>query len=70
MAYERGQYARARALYAAVIKRQPQCVPQVRLGLGLSLFKMNHLDAAEKAFLRGQELQVRANTSLWGCIVP
>ena len=59
IAFHKGKYAQARELYANVISENPQCPAAVRVGLGMCLFKLGHIYAAKKAFLRALQLDVR-----------
>lgn len=63
LAFERKDYARARAAYAAIIEAQPAPVEgsspfaaAVRVGLGLCLYRLGHLAAAKMAFRRALAL--------------
>ncbi len=60
IAFHKGQYAQARELYASVIQENPGCPAAVRVGLGMCLYKLGHIEPAKKAFIRALQLDVSA----------
>ncbi len=58
IAFHKGQYAQARELYASVIQENPGCPAAVRVGLGMCLYKLGHIEPAKKAFIRALQLDV------------
>ncbi len=60
IAFQKGQFAQARELYASVIQENPGCPSAVRVGLGMCLYKLGHIEAAKKAFIRALQMDVSA----------
>jgi RNA polymerase-associated protein CTR9 len=60
IAFHDGKYEVARGLYADVIVTNPSCPASVRVGLGMCLYKLGHIDAALAAFKRALQLDVTA----------
>lgn len=59
LAFQEGKYDVARELYAGIITNNPDCPAAVRVGLGMALFRLGHVEAATAAFKRAIQLDVR-----------
>lgn len=61
-------FVEARKRYVAAIRMHPGCDASVRVGLGLSLYRLGHHEAAKKAMARALELQVCVCVSVSVCV--
>ncbi|KAI0948961.1 hypothetical protein AcW1_008691 [Taiwanofungus camphoratus] len=59
--YARRQFPQALKLFQTVLKLNPQCLPDPRIGIGLCLWAMDHKDKAKAAWQRSLEM----NPSEW-----
>ncbi|KAL6301253.1 RNA polymerase II-associated protein [Sparassis latifolia] len=59
--YARRQFAQALKLFQTVLKLNPRCVPDPRIGIGLCLWAMDHKERAKVAWQRSVEV----NPSSW-----
>ncbi|KAI1318557.1 protein required for normal CLN1 and CLN2 G1 cyclin expression [Mortierella claussenii] len=61
--YMRENYTQALNLYRNVLKLQPDCIPNPRIGMGLCFYKLGMIDSAQQAFERCVEMSPQDATA-------
>lgn len=64
VAWHANDFPKARERFAEIIVKNPNCGSGPRIGLGLCLYRMGHIDAAKQAFRRALQVEPTSTPAL------